>query len=46
MMWNAATKEAWWKLYRVICFHMKNGYESQITPDGGGGGGASSRSML
>ena len=32
-MWNTATKEAWWKLYRIICFHMKSGYEGQTTPD-------------
>ena len=34
-MWNTATKEAWWKLYRLICFHMKSGYEEgpTTTPD-------------
>ena len=33
-MWNSATKDAWWKLYRVVCFHMKAGYEgSKATPD-------------
>ena len=31
-MWNSESKETWRRLLKVLCYHMKKGYQDQSCP--------------